>query len=74
MRAPYIQGIIHDGDGRTTQFLLGPDGYRQWGWSGPTGTSQEAYASNVAILQAMEEAAETAHFFDDAAERDEEEA
>lgn len=65
MSRPYIQGLIHDSEGHAVQFLLGPDGYRQWGWTGRPGTSQAAYAGNVAILTALEEAAEKVRFFDD---------
>lgn len=65
MSTPYIQGLIHNGDGRSVQFILGPEGYRQWGWTGAASTSQDGYAANVAILAAMEEAAERARFFED---------
>jgi hypothetical protein len=65
MSAPYIQGLLHDNEGRTVQFLIGPDGYRQWGWTGPSSNSGEAYARNVEILTALEEAANTHNFFED---------
>lgn len=74
MSHPYIQGLIHDSDGRSIQFLLGPDGYRQWGSSGRSGTDRDAaYARNVEILTALEEAAEKVRFFDDAEEEQAEE-
>jgi len=62
--APYIQGLIHDGDGHTTQFLLDANGYRQWGWTG-RGNQQEAYAANVDLLTLLSDAAEQVKFFDD---------
>ena len=65
MSSPYIQGLIHDGDGRATQFLIGPDGYRQWGWTGPSSGAQEAMARNVELLEALEEAANRGNFFED---------
>jgi hypothetical protein len=64
MSSPYIQGLIHDGDGHTTQFLIGPDGYRQWGWTG-RGDTQAIMAANQPLLEAMEEAANRADFFED---------
>lgn len=67
---PYIQGLIHDGNGRSVQFLIGPDGYRQWGWTGPTGTEREAMAANVDLLTRLEEAANRAGLFEDPGDRD----
>jgi hypothetical protein len=69
MSTPYIQGLIHDGDGRTVQFMIGPDGYRQWGWSGPTGGAQDAMAKNLDLLGGLEWAAQKAGFFEDPEEK-----
>lgn len=66
MSTPHIEGTITTADGTSVRFLIGPDGYRQWGWTGPTGAHHETLAANVSLLTALEEAANRVNFFEGA--------